>query len=351
MPQGRNSHVRVPVMGATQGYENKKILNQIIGAATSNVAPLENEMSAAQVIPEEARRTYLGSHDTAGIAGYSPYLTPMQIYMNKLGMTEGRETTPLMEWGTRLQAPILAKFAEVLEADLEGERFIRHPSLPWFGGTPDATIKGKKAGVDAKYVQYFNEEWGDEGTDQIPRHLLFQCHHFLALMNYDVWYVAALGNRSQFRIYEVLRDQEIADIIIGMDGEFWKEHILREIPPPMDGSYSWRKYIERIHPKETAAVRAATPEESVWMEDLRRAEAEKNDAESRAEAAKNRLAASIGDAAGIVSDAGRITYKQAKGAARLDGKALLADMPNVYWKYATVGEPRRRFVATFKKED
>lgn len=305
---------------------------------------------AAEPIPDEARRTYLGSHDTAGIAGYSPYLTPMQIYMNKLGMADGQRSTPLMEWGSRLQPAILEKFAEEMRVDLECERFIRHPSLHWFGGTPDATIKGAKAGVDAKNVQYFDEDWGEEYTDEIPRHLLFQCHHFLALMDYDVWYVAALGNRSVFRIYRVKKDPEIADMIIAMDGEFWNDHVAAEVPPPIDGSSSWRKYVERRFPMEMSQVRPATGDELSWLEELRAAEAAKKECEARVDFLKNNLAASIGDAAGLVSDVAKVSYKQVKGRAGFDHKSLKEAMPEIYDQYATTGAPYRALRVTYAKE-
>lgn len=309
-------------------------------------------MSAAQVVPDEERRTYLGSHDTAGIAGFSPYLTPMQIYMNKTGMSEGKEVNDLMEWGTRLQPAILQKFSEVMgNVEMESERFIRHNKLRWFGGTPDATIKGKKAGVDAKNITFVRSgEWGEEGTDEIPRHLLFQCHHFLTLMDYDVWYIAALTGRSSFKVYTVERDAEMSELILHIDETFWKEHIEKRVPPPMDGSYSWRKYVERTHPKETSGVRPATSEESEWLRSLSAVTAQYKTAKEEKERLENSLAASIGGFAGLSCDFAKVSYKHTNGRTNVDGEALKAAHPQIYSQFVTIGKSGRRLRVTFNKE-
>ena len=308
-------------------------------------------MSVAHIVPENERRTYLGSHDTSAISGLNPWRKPINVYMDKRGMSVPQEPTERMRWGLSLQPAILSEFAERMGGvALEPERFIRHPSLPWFGGTPDATIAGRKAGVDAKNVQFNRGEWGEENTDQVPRYILFQCHHFLALTGYEVWYVAALFGGCELRVYEVERDAEMVEMIIDMDGEFWSENILKEVPPEIDGSEGWKKYTERMHPKDNGLVRAATAEELHVFQDLRLTTEQLKMYERREEELKNLLRASIGDDAGIdCGELGKASYRLGKGRSTIDAEALRFNFPEAAKSCTRIGNPSRTLRVTFKE--
>lgn len=308
-------------------------------------------MSAAQVMPEEARRTYLGSHDTAAISGLSPYRQPINVYMDKLDMSIHQEPTERMRWGLALQPAILDSFSERMGGvALEPERFIRHDALKWFGGTPDATIAGRRAGVDAKNVQFNRGEWGEEGSDQVPRYVLFQCHHFLALTGYEVWYVAALFGGCELKVYEVERDADLADMIIEMDGKFWHEHIEKQIPPDVDGSEGWKKYAERMHPKDNGEVRVATPDEILLLDELHQVGTALKQYEERDELLRNRLRVSLAESAGIECELGKVSYRQSKGRTLLDGDKLKLEWPDIARRCMKVGNPGRTLRVTFKEE-
>lgn len=309
-------------------------------------------MSAAQVIPEEARRTYLGSHDTSAIFGLNPWRGPINVYMDKLGMSVQREDTPeQLQWGIRLQPAILDMFGERMGCQLEPERFIRHPDMAWFGGTPDATIAGEKAGVDAKNIRWNRGEWGEEGTDAVPEYVAMQCHHFMTLLGYERWYVAALFGGCEFKFYEVVRDDDIADMIVKADSEFWHEHIEGQTPPDLDGSASYRKYIERKYPRDNGDVRTATPDEIDLLDKYRRQSSLLARRESKVEELKSRLCASVGESAGIVCDLGRVSYKTAKGRTTLDGKRLKDEMPEVAKQYEKTGSTYRILRITLKEDE
>lgn len=308
-------------------------------------------MSAAQVIPDEARRTYLGSHDTAAIFGMHPFLKPMNIYMNKVGMSAERGTTEVMEWGLRNQPAILAKFAERMKFDLEPERFIRHPTLEWFGGTPDATIAGFKAGVDAKNIGFNRGEWGEDGTDQIPEYVAIQCHHFMTLMDYERWYVAVLFGGCHFRVFQVERDTEISDMILEADAEFWRDHVLADVPPPVDDTFAWRKYIDRKFPRADNPAREATPEEAALMHSYRREKAKLKRRESRVAKLENQLRLAIGDSLGLYSDIGKVSNNVCKPSIGVDVKRLREEMPLVAAQYEKIGEPYRKFYSKFQEEE
>ena len=312
-------------------------------------------MSAAQTMPHEDRGTYLGSHDTSAIFGLNPFMSPINVYMNKLGMSVHRNEDDIpeqLQWGLNLQPAILKEFAKRMKCELENEeRFIRHPELTWFGGTPDATIVGAKAGVDAKNIRFGRDKWGEEGSDEVPEYVAMQCHHFMTLLGYERWYVAVLFAGCELKVYEVARDDEISDMIIKTDSAFWRDHIEKEIPPELDDSASWRKYVERKFPKDNGDVRLATTDEILLLDQYRRQNALLKRREERVEELKTRLCASLGESAGITCELGRVSYKQAKGRVTLDGKRLKEEMPDVAKQYEKTGSPYRILRITIKEDE
>ena len=308
-------------------------------------------MTAAQVIPEKDRRTYMGSHDTAAVSGFHPWLNPAQVFMNKTGMSKGQADNDQLYFGRLLEPVILSEFAERMHVTLSSPGFVRHPTLEWFGGTPDGMLDGRRAGVDAKNIRYLDpQKWGDDGSGDVPEYIAFQAQHFMALFDYPVWYIAALFAGCEFRIYPIERDREMSDLIVEMDGAFWNEHVVPKIPPPIDGSDSCRRMLERLHPKEKAAVRAATAEETDMLLILRGLEKQEESCKDEAERMRNLLRDSIGDAAGITCDFAKVSYKLAKGRAGIDTKALKAEMPAIAAKFEKTGDPTRALRVTFTKE-
>ncbi len=312
-------------------------------------------MSAAQTIPHEDRGTYLGSHDTSAIFSLNPFMSPINVYMNKLGMSVHRDeddTPEQLQWGLKLQPAILKEFAKRMKCTLENEeQFIRHADLSWLGGTPDATIVGAKAGVDAKNIRWNRGEWGEEGSDAVPEYVAMQCHHFMTLLGYERWYVAALFAGCELKVYEVARDEEISDMIIKADGAFWREHIQKEIPPELDDSKSWRKYIVRKFPHSENPAREAAPDEARLMDAYRREKAKLKRRESRVKLLENRLCLAIGDSLGLYSAIGKVSNNLCKGRADIDGKRLREEMPKVAAKYEKIGKPYRRFYSQFREDE
>lgn len=308
-------------------------------------------MSAAQTIPHEDRGTYLGSHDTSAVFGLNPYMKPINVYMNKLGMSIPQEPSERMEWGLRLEPVILARFGEEQGVTLESTHFVRHSTLSWFGGTPDGLVAGRKAGVDAKNIGWNRGEWGEPGTDQMPEYILMQCHHFMTLLDYDVWFVAVLFGGNHFVTYEVERDREISDMIVEADGEFWRNHIEAAEPPSVDGSESYRKFIERKFPQDNGEVRAATPDEISLLELYRTTKTASEEWSKRLSAVTNQICDSIGDSAGIASDDFKVSYRWTKPRSSMDTKRLREELPEIVKQYGKTGTASRPLKVTFKGED
>lgn len=307
----------------------------------------------------ESRNTYLGSHDTSAIFGLNPFMSAINVFMNKLGMNALRDEDDIpeyMQFGKIMQPVILKEFAkrtglELSSYAVEEETFIRHPELDWFGGTPDALIVGEKAGVDAKNVRWNRGDWGEEDSGVVPEYVAMQCHHLMTLLDYDRWYVAVLFGGCEFKKYVLHRDPEISEMIIEADKDFWENHILKEIPPDIDDSESWGNYIRRKFPKDNGEIRAATVAEMEILAELQVAKALEENWKKKGDLLKNKLALSIGDAAKLDCDIAKVSYTTAKGRETIDSKKLKAEYPEIAKEYLKIGEAGRTLRITFKGEE
>ena len=49
----------------------------------------------------------------------------------------------------------------------------------------------------------------------------------------------------------------IVTSLLAIAGRFWRENVLAEVPPPIDGSDGARAYLERKHPRHLRPLRPA----------------------------------------------------------------------------------------------
>jgi predicted phage-related endonuclease len=118
------------------------------------------------------------------------------------------------------------------------------------------------------------------------------------------------------------RDPEIAAAIVEVAEDFWTGHVAADVPPPVDGSDEWARFLAGRAQRSDALI-DATPELDRWAEQLREARDAMEAAEALEKEARNHLIAAIGEAAGVKGSTWRATYKAAKPTKRLDLESLV----------------------------
>jgi predicted phage-related endonuclease len=128
---------------------------------------------------------------------------------------------------------------------------------------------------------------------------------------------------------------------------FWRDHIERRVAPVIDGSASAKEYLRKFAPANIEPLRMATPEEEASIGaliDVRSAIAalEKQEAELA-----NRIKMAIGEADGLQSTLGKVTWKLSKDAEVVDwqgvAKALNADQ-SLIKRFTEIRPGTRRFL-------
>jgi putative phage-type endonuclease len=210
----------------------------------TTIAPEDREAWLAE------RRRGLGASDCAAAMGLSPYCTPLELYYRKLGELPEPEDTPAMRRGRKWEGDVLDQYEETTGILVRRQVFMRHPDHPWMTATCDgvgldaivergpfpfdevASIANIL--VEAKVVGWrAAREWGEDGTDDVPRHVLCQVHHQLAVTGAQRCDVAALIGGSDFRVYPIRRaEDKFYQHLMHRLWIFWCRVEGREPPPP-----------------------------------------------------------------------------------------------------------------------
>lgn len=197
---------------------------------------------------KEARKTGIGGSDAAKICGLSKYGTALDVYLNKKNLaSDNKEQSRHAKWGDILEPVILAQYQEQTgNLVTKVPELLRHADYPWMIGNIDGFVEDLNIIVEAKTCDSRRySEWGDEGSDEIPKDYLVQCAHYAIIKNARRVDLAVLIGGNDFRIYHYYRDKETEDYLIEIEADFWNNYYLKNIPPPRvnykDVSNLWKK--------------------------------------------------------------------------------------------------------------
>ncbi|MCE5324931.1 MAG: YqaJ viral recombinase family protein [Planctomycetaceae bacterium] len=294
------------------------------------------------------RQKYLCASDSPIILGLSPFKkTPGDIYFSKIyDLPDDASQDDYLQTGNYLENPLLDWAADQLGGvQLERQPWFvckDGPAKDVFAAHPDAVIVGKRAGIEAKYCNAaMSQDYGDEGTDSIPAHVIVQAQHQMVAAELDeVWVpVAMAGFALTFKLFHVPRDQELIDQIVTKGMDWWTRHIVAKVPPdgeetpPID-------ILKRIRREPSSIVDLPADAEKLIFEYQQAGYQNKENDDLRDEL-KARIVSLLGEAeAGRLPDGRLVTFMEQNCPPRTDTKLLRAEHPDLYEKYVTCGTTR-----------
>lgn len=296
------------------------------------------------------RRKHITGTDVAAILGVNSRKTALRVWLEKKGEIEPEDENEAMRWGKRLERIILEVYAEEVGEEIvfaDPFKLIESKKLPILGATLDAEwLRGDRRPVDAKNVGIKHKEWGDAGTDKVPQmyvaQILVQAH----VLDTPCGDIAALFSGNQFARYTIDRDEELEEIILERVGEWWERHVVKDTPPPMDGSEKISKWLAKRFAQSTGLMIPPKPEHFAYASRIARIKAfEKRMAEERARC-ENMLKEAIGAADGLE---GLATWKFDKDATALDEKAYIAALESIARDYGIVPDALTELRKQFTK--
>ncbi len=332
------------------------------------------------MLTEEQRKVRAGritSTDIARIVGLDPYAGPLRVYLEKVGEAEQESPSSYGEAGLALEEPV-ARAA----ATRDGMTLLNPGTVlgedPVVAATPDriridgASVAGQcpvafaglgeaaradwREVVEIKTVwtSSAREQYGEADTDHVPLRHVCQV----------TWEMVATGLRAArlyaffpepgvpfadaIRRYVVPFDADFAAELVEQARRFWRDHVERRMPPPLDATKDAEAFLQRRYPRSRGTVLPASLRTDLIVSALWDFKNDEARREEEIATLENRLKAAIGDADGIESASGLVTWRSAKAKDRLDVEALTRE-PGVavliakHTKVGKLGEGPRVF--------
>ncbi len=285
------------------------------------------------------RRRGMGGTDAAGALGVSQWKTELSIYLDKRDEVPPVEKNEAMHWGIVLQNVVRDEYKRRTGATIYNTPLMWSKRYPWMLANTDGRRQDDRRIVEIKTARSGND-WGPEGSAEVPVDYLCQVMHYMVVAEVEVADIAVLISGSDFRIYTVPFDRELADMIIEAERVLW-ERIQRGDPPaPRTAADIANLY--RI--AKSQPIEASEPILRAWHALLEARQAVKA-AETVVERLEGEVKQYMGACDTLVRDGMTLaTWKQRAASTRLDSKRLKAEAPEVYERFAVTGEPTRTFL-------
>ena len=191
-----------------------------------------------------SRQQGIGGSDAGAILGVNRWRTPFQVYMDKTQeINEPSEQSEAAYWGTELEDLVAREFSKRTGKKVRRRNAIlQSVEYPFMTANLDREIVGEKSLLECKTVNAFGaKEWDSE---EVPASYLVQVMHYLAVTGYEKAFIAVLIGGQKFIYKEVDRDEELIEMIVNAEKDFWENSIVKKVPPPLDGSTAAEKYVK-----------------------------------------------------------------------------------------------------------
>lgn len=252
------------------------------------------------------------------------------------------EVSEGMRQGTDLEEYVAKRFCEATGKKVRKcEYMLQSAENPFMIADVDRFVVGENAILECK-TSLNRSGYSYEDANNIPAYQLVQCLHYMSIVGAEKAYLATLVFGKDFNIVEIKASDYKDDIasLVQIEKRFWEENVLKEVPPQPDGSERSTAIISEQFP---AANEEIPPVDLMGyspqlhrLSELKKQITELTDEKTEIE---NTLKTALGEApVGEYGDF-RITWKN-RESTRFDSKALKADMPDVYAKYAKTSSAR-----------
>lgn len=284
------------------------------------------------------RKDSIGGSAIAALAGLSRWATPIELYESMVHGQE-KESTLAMRLGTALEDPVADLYAEETGRWLRRVDTCRHPSKAFAIATPDRAVFALPVAALAKKkllereqladaerllevkttTWRLAEEWGQEGTDEIPEHHLCQVQWTLGVTGKQFSDVLVLFDRDRIGRYSVRFSPALFDGLLEIGERFLVDHVAKGVPPPPDASDHYAEFLSRRFPEQKAGQLVnMTAEQIELLKDYGRLKEASRRLELLVKLRGNELRAAIGENEGLVMGPLKATWKKSRDTSKTD---------------------------------
>lgn len=286
------------------------------------------------------RQCGIGGSDVGAILGVNKYKTPFEVYLEKTEpVTEVREQSESAYWGDQFEEVVAKEFEKRTGKKVRRDRkHYKHKEYSFMVANIDRKVVGENAILECKTAnQYLANEWQD---DEVPASYLLQVQHYLFVTGAEVGYIAVLIGGQKFVWKEVQRDEELIEVIIEAEKEFWKM-VQDKTPPALDGSSAAEKYLkERYKEAEEDKSIELGFEYKDKIKTYLDMKVQLKNFETQVKELENQIKFEIGNSEYAHAPGYSLSWKNVSSA-KVDMKKLKSEYPEIYDKVIKESKSRR----------
>jgi len=295
------------------------------------------------------RSKYIGGSDIGAILGLSRFKTPLEVWMEKTGKEIKKLDSLPLRFGSFAEEFVASEYSRATGYELLHDESIHlHPEHSFMSAHIDRFVLDGCASAPSRILEcktanpFSSGDWGEVGSDQVPMSYLCQCIWYMAITGIDKTDLAVLFGNSDFRIYEIVRDQALEALVIAKASAFWNEHVLKDIPPPVSSEQDCHTLFNKGDPAKSIEAKQETLELTKRLHALN---SEIDVREDEISSIKQTIMSQMGEAESLTF-AGKVlaTWKAPKPSFRLDSKRFELEHPDLANSYKIPMQNSRRLV-------
>jgi len=325
---------------------------------------------------KEFRRRGVSASDIPAICGLSPWKSPIRVWEEKVQEPEeDEEATVDQERGNELEDALLNWMGRRTETKIfhnTGKKAItfQNPKHELVLATPDGLAfdgelprdfselreKASEAVCVAEVKSpgpFTARDWISplEVSDGVPEYYLPQVQWQMGALEKQEGLVGPLIGRDLW-VYRLSFNPEMFDLLLAKTEKFW-EYVIKQEPPPIDGSKDFAAYLAKTHPRHsTENLRQSNSEIDVAAVKLQEARDAIKSMEEVTRFQENTIKEFIGDSSGVSGHWGKILWRLSKDRESWDANGMAEwfrqNKPEALEKFRKVSPGSRPFKPYFK---
>lgn len=311
------------------------------------------------------RKTGIGGSDAAGAVGMSRFSNPLEVYLSKI-RDDKKPITESMERGSILEPFIKRLFEKRTGFSFKKVDNVRSDQYDFMIANLDGFCHSERAIIELKSADYsMKSEWGEEGTDDIPKEYLIQVAHYCTVTNTKKAYIGVLfGNKKLFDSYKFIQglinkgmdiniDELECDLkiyvysaepllqkkIVEREEHFWFENVKKGVLPILE-NYSCDDLL-KVFPIGNGNKKIISSDSLIELKKLNDLKAMKKEIKLEEENLKANLLRFFEDSSILTDQDGNplATWKNQIRRA-IDSEALQKEHPEIYEKFSLLSTNR-----------
>jgi len=287
----------------------------------------------------ERRKTIIGASEVAKILNLSHFGNAHDVFLEKTGQLEPDEkASGPAQAGNYFEGGVMAwaedQIGNILRPADDDDLYRRADSCR-LGALLDGILTSTGEPVDGKTSNLYgfqgsdwSEQWGQDGTDQVPDSHIIQISAQLIALNdpsIERGYLPTFVGGRGFLMFTIPRNPAVIDAIIAAVDTFWNA-VKTDTPPDITPSLDVVRRVRRT-PK------AVTQIDVGLIEHWREMESSMKAVKESVSTAKAAVLSAMGDAeACLMTDAGAVTFLE-QTSRRLDQKAFREAHPDLFEEF------------------